>query len=65
MVSENGQKKSKKNYKNGKKYGVWIKWYENGMKGGEEIIKTIIEMDYFIDGTKMDKKRLKELTRMG
>ena len=28
-------------------------------------MKTIIEKDYFIDGTKMDKKRLKALIRMG
>ena len=36
-----------------------------GKKAKKGLIKTIVEMDYFIDGTKMDKKRLKELTRMG
>ena len=33
---ENGQKDREGNYKDGKMNGLWMAWYENGQKQGEE-----------------------------
>ena len=59
-----GQMKFDKTFKEGKENGLFTSWYENGQKSYEGTFKDGEQQDYTLLGIKMDRRKVKDFTRM-